>query len=136
MDSLNYKESETKSVLDLTQEPVHTNDNKDLGDIEAINKDSIVVKRGFKDVHYYYIPISKVDGWDGHVVRLNISESEVISKYESKEKPDSSRYYTKERGGYSDTDINTSSRADMPVVRVISEIDYSIGRKIIPLVSI
>ena len=40
MDSVNYKESETKSVLDLTQEPVHTNDNKDLGDIEAINKDS------------------------------------------------------------------------------------------------
>jgi hypothetical protein len=31
--------SETKSVIDLTQESVHTNDNKDLGDIEAINKD-------------------------------------------------------------------------------------------------
>src|SRR5919202_2381627 len=101
MDSLNYKESETKSVLDLTQEPVHTSDNKDLGDIEAINKDSIVVKRGFKDVHYYYIPISKVEGWDGHVVWLNISESEVINNYESKEQPGKLKYYTKDMGGYS-----------------------------------
>ena len=122
MDSI-ASNSETKSVLDLTQEPVHTNDDKDLGDIEAINKDSIVVKRGFKDVHYYYIPISKVEGWDGHVVWLNIYESEVINNYEGKKQPDSLRYYTKERGGYSDTDINTSSRADMPVVRVISHKD-------------
>src|ERR671939_1219060 len=96
MDSLNSKESETKSVLDLTQEPVHTNDNKDLGDIEAINKDSIVVKRGFKDVHYYYIPISKVEGWDGHVVWLKISETEVINSYERDEQPDRLTYYTKE----------------------------------------
>jgi hypothetical protein len=35
MDSITYN-SETKSVLDLTQEPVHTNDDKDLGDMEAI----------------------------------------------------------------------------------------------------
>jgi hypothetical protein len=42
VDSLTSK-SETKSVIDLTQEPVHINENKDLGDVEAINKDSIVV---------------------------------------------------------------------------------------------
>ena len=55
MDSINSN-SETKSVIDLTQEPVHTNDDKDLGDIEAINKYSIV-KRGFKDV----IPMKEED---------------------------------------------------------------------------
>jgi hypothetical protein len=123
MDSLNSKESETKSVLDLTQEPVHTNDNKDLGDIEAINKDSIVVKRGFKDVHYYYIPISKVEGWDGHVVWLKIPETEVINNYESKEEPDKSRYYTKDMGGYSDTDISRNREINMPNVTVISHKD-------------
>jgi hypothetical protein len=122
MDSLNSKESETKSVLDLTQEPVHTNDNKDLGDIDAISKDSIVVKRGFKDVHYYYIPISKVEGWDGHVVWLKIPETEVINNYESKEEPDKSRYYTKDMGGYSDTDIR-NRKIDMPNVTVISHKD-------------
>ena len=114
--------SETKSVLDLTQEPVHTVDNKDLGDIEAINKDTIVVKRGFKDVHYYYILISKVEGWDGHVVWLNISESEVINNYESKEQPGKLKYYTKEMGGYSDTHIR-NRKIDMPNVPVISHRD-------------
>ena len=123
MDSLNSKESETKSVLDLTQEPVHTNDNKDLGDIDAISKDSIVVKRGFKDVHYYYIPISKVEGWDGHVVWLKIPETEVINNYESKEEPDKSRYYTKDMGGYSDTDISRNRKINMPNVTVISHKD-------------
>jgi hypothetical protein len=122
MDSLNSKESETKSVLDLTQEPVHTVDNKDLGDIEAMNKDSIVVKRGFRDVYYYYIPISKVEGWDGHVVWLKMSETEVINNYESHEQPDKLRYYTKEMGGYSDTHIR-NRKIDMPNVPVISHRD-------------
>jgi hypothetical protein len=123
MDSLNSKESETKSVLDLTQEPVHTNDNKDLGDIDAISKDSIVVKRGFQDVHYYSIPISKVEGWDGHVVWLKIPETEVINNYESNEEPDKSRYYTKDMGGYSDTDISRNRKINMPNVTVISHKD-------------
>ena len=93
MDSIISK-PERKSVIDLTQESVHTNDNKDIGDVEAMNKDFIVVKRGFWDTHYYYIPISKVEGWDGHVVWLNIAETEVINSYERNEQPDRSRYYT------------------------------------------
>ena len=117
MDTL-ISEPETKSVIDLTQECVHTNDDKDIGDIEAMNKDSIVVKRGFRDIHYYYIPISKVEGWDGHVVWLNIPETDVISNYESEEQPDPLRYYTKERG-YSDTDIR-NTREQLPSVTVIS----------------
>jgi hypothetical protein len=36
---------ETKCVIYLTQESVHINDNKDSGNIEIINKDSIVVER-------------------------------------------------------------------------------------------
>ena len=115
-------ESETKSVLDLTQEPVHTADNKDIGDIEAMNKDSIVVKRGFRDVHYYYIPISKLEGWDRHIVWLSIPESEVINNYESKEQPDKSRYYTKDMGAYSDTHIR-NRKIDMPNMPIITHRD-------------
>ena len=111
-------EPETKSVIDLTQEFVHSNENKDIGNIEAMNKDSIVVKRGFRDIRYYYIPISKVEGWDGHVVWLNIPETDVINNYESEEQPDPLRYYTKERG-YSDTDTR-NTRDQLPNVTVIS----------------
>jgi hypothetical protein len=69
-------------VIDLTQESVHTNDNKDIVDIEAMNKNSIVVKRGFRDIHYYCIPISKVERWDGHVLCLKINEDRAKSNYQ------------------------------------------------------
>jgi hypothetical protein len=106
-------------VMDLTQESVHTTDNKDIGDIEAMNKHSIVVKRGFRDLHYYYIPISKVRGWDGHIVWLSISESEVMNNYERNEQPDRLKYYTKERG-YSDTDVR-NTRDELPSIPLISQ---------------
>jgi hypothetical protein len=63
----------------LVDETVHTGDDVDIGDIDAVSRDFIVVKRGFLKVHYYYIPISKVDGWDGF---------------------DPSRFYVKDFPGY------------------------------------
>ena len=54
--------------MNMINESVHTSDDIDIGDIDAVSRDFIVVKRGFVDVHYYYIPISKVEGWDGKVL--------------------------------------------------------------------
>jgi hypothetical protein len=51
------------SWVDLVNESVHTTDDIDIGDIDAVSRDFVVVKRGFVNVHYYYIPISKVEGW-------------------------------------------------------------------------
>ncbi|MDQ3837074.1 MAG: hypothetical protein M3270_09095 [Thermoproteota archaeon] len=62
--------------MDVTNEAVHTTDDKDIEDIEAINRDFIVIKRGFVNLHYYYIPVSMVKGWDGHIVWLKITEEE------------------------------------------------------------
>ena len=39
-------------------------------------------------MHYYYIPISKVEGWDGHVVWLTIPEQEVKANYENDTLPE------------------------------------------------
>ena len=44
-------------------------------------------------MHYYYIPMSKVEGWDGHVLWLKITEEEVKRKYERDLIPDPTRYY-------------------------------------------
>ena len=42
-------------------------------------------------------PIHKVEGWDGHILWLKITEQEVVRKYERDEiVPDSSRYYVKD----------------------------------------
>ena len=58
-------------------------------------RDFIVVKRGFVNVHRYYIPISRVQGWDGNVLWLGISEETVEANYERDTSPDPSTYYVK-----------------------------------------
>jgi hypothetical protein len=85
-----------KTWIALIDESVHTSDDSDIGDIEAVSRDFIVVKRGFVNIHYYYIPISRVEGWDGHVLWLKITEDEVKKNYERDARPDPTRYYVKD----------------------------------------
>jgi hypothetical protein len=58
-------ETTKKTWISLIDESVYTSDDVDIGDIDAVSRDFIVVKRGFVNIHYYYIPVSKVEGWDG-----------------------------------------------------------------------
>lgn len=85
---------------DLINESVHTEDDVDVGDIEAVSRDFIVVKRGIINIHYYYIPISKAKGWDGNVLWLSIREDEVKRMYERNVPPDPYGYYVKEQPYY------------------------------------
>jgi hypothetical protein len=65
----NEEEQEKKKTwIGLIDESVHTSDDIDIGDIDAVSRDFVVVKRGFVNVHYYYIPISKVEGHDHAVI--------------------------------------------------------------------
>ncbi len=81
--------------VSLINESVHTSEDVDIGDIEAVSRDFVVVKRGFVNTHYYYVPINKVEGWDGHVLWLKISENEVHQNYERDQVPDPYSYYIK-----------------------------------------
>lgn len=85
---------EKRNYIGLINEAVCTNDEKDIGDIFAINNFFIVVKEGFINTHYYYIPMEKVEGWDGYALWLKINKNEV-SNYERDTFPDSTRYYVK-----------------------------------------
>jgi hypothetical protein len=89
--------------IDLINESVHTVNDVDIGDIDAVNVDFIVVKRGYINIHYYYIPIHQVEGWDGHVLWLKIEDNEVKSIYERDIVPDPSRYYVKDYPYYAST---------------------------------
>jgi hypothetical protein len=82
--------------MNLINESVHTSDDVDIGDIDALSRDFIVVKRGFVHIHYYYIPISKAEGWDGHILWLKITENEVKEKYERDKIPNPLQYYIKD----------------------------------------
>jgi hypothetical protein len=85
------------SWTDLINESVHTSDDIDVGDIDAVSRIFVVVKRGFVNIQYYYIPLTKVEGWDGNVLWLTIPEEKVVTKYEREDlPPDPSRYYVKD----------------------------------------
>ncbi|GEM_PF-309682 len=99
----------------LVNESVHTSDDKDIGDIEAVSRDFVVVKRGFRKIHRYYIPISKVEGWDGNVLWLTITEDQVKRNYERDMVPHPSRYFIKDMG---DNQMYYSS-ARLPELRIL-----------------
>jgi hypothetical protein len=100
-----HNSASKKNWEEMIDQSVHTADDIDIGDIDALSRDFIVVKRGYLNEHYYYIPITKVEGWDGNVLWLKIKEDEVKSKYERQIVPDPSRYYIK--GDYSDYSTTT-----------------------------
>lgn len=89
-------ERKVSGYVDMLDESVHTVDDIDIGDIEAVSRDFVVVKRGFVNVHYYYIPLAKVEGWDGNVLWLKITEEEVKERYERNIAPDPNRYFIKD----------------------------------------
>jgi hypothetical protein len=104
MPSSTHIKSKKKTWTELVDEPVYTNDDINIGNIDAVNRDFIVVKRGLINMHYYFIPITKVEGWDGNVLWLKISEAEVVIKYQRDETiPHPSRYYIKGYSGYTTT---------------------------------
>ena len=106
------KKENNETWVDLINKSVHTSDDVDIGDIYAVNKDFIVVKRGLINIHYYYIPIIHVEGWDGKVVWLKIDEEKVNSKYQRNDLiPDPSRYYIKDHPIY-----NTNSLSEIKTI--------------------
>ena len=85
--------NEPSSWTDLIGKSVHTNDDQDIGDIEAVSRNFVVVKKGIVNVHRYYVPLHRVEGWDGKIVWLKISEDIVKSNYERNVVPDPYNYH-------------------------------------------
>jgi hypothetical protein len=103
-----------KDWISLINESVNTYDDIDIGDVYAVSRNFIVIKRGFVNVHYYYyIPIKKVEGWDGNVLWLKVTEEEVKEKYERDIIPDPNNYFIKDYPYY--TGFN-SYNPTLPVI--------------------
>ena len=109
-----------KEWINLLNESVHTYDDIDIGDVYAVSRNFVVVKRGFVNVHYYYIPVKKVEGWDGDVLWLKITEEEVKEKYERDKIPDPTNYVIKDYPYYTAGDnytfYTTAYYSPLPVI--------------------
>lgn len=95
-DSTSTISKEKQDWISLLNESVHTSDDVDIGDVYGISRNFVIVKRGFINIHYYYIPLLHIDGWDGTVLWLKIPESDVKSNYEREKIPDPNQYYIKD----------------------------------------
>jgi hypothetical protein len=85
--------SEPSSWTDLINKSVHKSGDADVGDIEAVSSNFLVVKRGIVHIHRYYIPLRKAEGWDGKVVWLKVHEDLVKDNYERNQAPDPYVYH-------------------------------------------
>lgn len=47
---------EKRDWISMINESVHTNDDVDIGDVYAVNRNFVVAMRRLKNIHYYYIP--------------------------------------------------------------------------------
>jgi hypothetical protein len=91
---------EPKPWDSIINESVHTSDDHDLGSAHAVSRHFLVVKRGIIYIHYYYIPVNKVEGWDGRVLWLKVTQDEAKHSYERDQTPKSSTYYMGEHPDY------------------------------------
>src|SRR5690348_4825111 len=102
----------------LINESVHTSDDEDIGDIEAVNRDFVVVKKGFRKVHHYYIPVDLVEGWDRDVLWLKITEDEVRRNYERSTPPNPAKYYMHARSTIQSPPFDITK---LPELRILQE---------------
>jgi hypothetical protein len=76
-------------------------DDLDLGEVQEVVEDKVVVQKGIIDHNIFHLPKSLIKSYDGQVLQFNISEDELKS-YEVESSPPSVREQY-----LSTTDINS-----------------------------
>jgi hypothetical protein len=72
---------------EIIQKHVRTTDNIDIGDVDKVGNEFIVVREGFANIHLYYIPKKHIIKYDGSSLWLNLSSTLASSKFERKNEP-------------------------------------------------
>lgn len=66
---------------------VRTSDNNDMGDVDRVGNEFIVVREGVVDVHMYYIPKQYINHYDGSSIWLGVPSGLVSGKFEREKEP-------------------------------------------------
>jgi hypothetical protein len=72
---------------EIIHKHVRTTDNVDIGDVDRVGDQFIVVREGVANVHLYYIPKKYIIKYDGSTLWLNLSSTLASSKFEKKNEP-------------------------------------------------
>ena len=63
-------------------------DDLDLGEVQGVSEDKVIVQKGIIDKNTYHLPKNRIKSYDEEILRFNISESELIN-YEIESSPPS-----------------------------------------------
>jgi hypothetical protein len=66
---------------------VRTTDNVDIGDVERVGNEFIVVREGVAKVHIYYIPKVYINNYDGSSLWINAPSGLISAKFERATEP-------------------------------------------------
>ncbi|MEW6605532.1 MAG: hypothetical protein AB1351_12715, partial [Thermoproteota archaeon] len=71
----------------LIHKHVRTTDNVEVGYVERIGNEFVVVREGVSDVHIYYVPKAYIRDYDGSQLWINAPSGLVRSKFERESEP-------------------------------------------------
>jgi hypothetical protein len=86
------KDKQSGEALDIPWEEVihkhvRTTDNVDIGDVERVGNEFIVVREGVAKVHLYYIPKPYIYNYDGSYLYIGTASGLVSAKFERDTEP-------------------------------------------------
>jgi hypothetical protein len=89
---LELKGKESGSVLTIPwEEVIHKHvrsvDNVDIGDVDRVGNEFIVVREGVANIHLYYIPKQYITRYDGSSLWIDVSSGLVSPKFEREDEP-------------------------------------------------
>jgi hypothetical protein len=89
---LQLKGKESGDVLtipweDVIHKHVRTVDNIDIGDVDKVGNEFIVVREGVANVHMYYIPKQYITNYDGSSLWIDVTSGLVSPKFEREDEP-------------------------------------------------
>jgi len=85
-------ETKSKELLNVPWEEVihkkvRASDDIDVGDVDRVGNDFIVVRDGVVNVHMYYIPKKHIENYDGSYIWVKLPSTLLAAKYERKTEP-------------------------------------------------
>lgn len=89
---LQLKGKDSENVLtipweDVIHKHVRTVDNIDIGDVDKVGNEFIVVREGVANIHLYYIPKQYITNYDGSSLWIDVPSGLVSPKFERDDEP-------------------------------------------------
>jgi hypothetical protein len=89
---LELKGEKTGDILkipweDVLHKHVRASDNVDIGDVDRVGNEFIVVREGVANIHMYYIPKQYITNYDGSSIWMDVPSGLVSAKFEREDEP-------------------------------------------------